>query len=169
MEEVFKDIPGYEGIYQVSDLGTVKSLPREICNHRGCHISKERILKPSIDIFGYKFVVLFVKNKQKTIKVHQLIAMAFLGHKPCGMKIVVDHINGKRDDNNLYNLQLISQRENCHKKRDNYSSNYKGIYFHKASNKWLSQIYIKGIKYYLGLFKTELEASEAYQNKLKQI
>ncbi len=169
VEEIFKDIPGYEGIYQVSNLGRVKSLPRESCNYRGCHILKERILKYSIDSFGYKFVVLSVKNKQKSIKIHQLVAMAFLGHKPCGMKIVVDHIDNERLNNRLENLQLISQRENCHKKRDNYSSKYKGVSWNKASNKWASAISINGKVKYLGLFKTEEEASIAYQNKLKQI
>ena len=46
--EEFRDIPGYDGLYQVSNLGNVKSLPRKICNHQGCHISKEKILSPGL-------------------------------------------------------------------------------------------------------------------------
>jgi hypothetical protein len=166
MEEIFKDIPNYEGMYQVSNLGNVKSLPRESCNHRGCHILKERILKPSIDIFGYKFVVLCEKNKQKSIKNHQLVAMAFLGHKPCGMKIVVDHINTDRLDNRVENLQLITQRENSSKDRINGTSKYVGVYFQKSSKKWCSHICINGIVTYLGSFNLEEDAKKYYEKAL---
>ena len=49
--EEFRDIPGYEGLYQVSNLGNVKSLPRKICNHQGCHGSKRQSIR-----FGMRFL-----------------------------------------------------------------------------------------------------------------
>jgi hypothetical protein len=161
MEE-FRDIPGYEGLYQVSNLGRVKSLGN---NQK----RKEKILNPRVSTWGYNQVLL---SKNKIIKnnlVHKLVAMAFLNHIPCGHKIVVDHINDNKLDNRLENLQLISQRENVFKTQGKYSSKYKGVCLHKKLNKWVSNIQINGINIYLGLFNCELAAHQAYQNKLKEI
>lgn len=167
IKEEFRDIPGFEGIYQVSNLGNVKSLPRKILNGKAFYISKERILKPSICSKGYYF---FVLKKPKAIRVHKLVAMAFLNHIPDGThKIVVDHINNIRTDNRLENLQLITNRENCSKDKKNGSSKYTGVYWSKERNKWKSKININGKSIHLGYFKIETEASEYYQNALKSI
>ena len=159
MKEVFKDIPNYEGLYQISNLGRLKSLK----------FNKERILKPTVGGNGYLFVNLCCEGKLKPITVHQLVAIAFLNHTPCGYKIVVDHINCDEQDNRLENLQLISQRENSSKDRKGGASKYTGVSWHKTYNKWISAIRINGKKKHLGYFKCELEASEAYQSKLKEI
>ena len=94
--EIWKNVKGFED-YEVSELGNVKSLK----------LGKERILKNSIDKKGYYKVNLSNKGKTKTFKVHKLVAMAFLNHKPCGYKIVVDHIDNNPLNNNVENLQLI--------------------------------------------------------------
>lgn len=166
MEEIFKDIPGYDGLYQVSNLGNVKSLPREVRCGRWTRITKERILKNCKDIHGYFLVNLSQDGILKTRKIHQLVAIAFLNHTPCGHKIVVDHINDNKKDNRLENLQIITQRENAFKTQGNYSSQYKGVCWDKSRNKWMSQIKINGKKKHLGYFEKECEASVAYQNKL---
>jgi hypothetical protein len=168
-KEFFKDVPNYEGLYQVSNIGNVKSLPREIVNAKGKYISKEKILKPGKDGKGYYFVNLSKEGKMKSIKVHVLVAMAFFGHKTNGYKIVVDHINNNPSDNRLENLQLISQRENCSKDRKNKSSKYIGVYWHKKANKWMGRIQINKKNIYLGIFENEHEAHLAYQKALEEI
>ena len=159
MEEIWKDVPNYEGLYQVSNLGNVKSL-----NYS--NTKKEKLLKPTISGNGYYYVEL----KSKPFKVSILVAMCFLSHKPNGkMDLVVDHINNDRLDNRLENLQIITQRENSYRKQDKGTSKYKGVCWDKRSSKWLAQIQINGKGFYLGLFKCELAASLAYQNKLKTL
>jgi hypothetical protein len=169
MEEIFKDIPNYEGIYQVSNLGRIKSLSREICNSKRCYISKEIILKQRKCIHGYFYIILHNNLQRKTIKTHQLVAMAFLGHKPCGFKLVVNHKDFNKSNNNLDNLEIVSQRENCNRKHLKSSSKYVGVSWYQLSNKWTSSIVIDGKQIRLGYFTDELEASEYYNNALKSI
>ena len=107
MEE-FRDVPGWEGLYQVSNLGNVKSLGND-------KAKKEKILKQNLVgvISKQYFAVEFcVDGKRKTCRVHQLVAMAFLNHIPNGyIGLVVDHIDNNKLNNNLENLQLISVRK----------------------------------------------------------
>jgi hypothetical protein len=162
MQEIFKDIPGYEKFYQVSNLGSVKSLG----NNKK---RKEKLLKAALNNKGYYTVSLSKDFKMKTIQVHQLVAMAFLNHKPHGHKIVVDHINNIKTDNRLENLQLISHRENASKDRKGYSSKYVGVHLCKIVNKWISRIYINGKTKHLGIFDNELLAKKAYQKALNEL
>lgn len=159
MEEIWKDIPNYEGLYQVSNLGKIKSLPRK-------WVIKEKVLKPLTNGHGYLFVILRSNNKYKHFEIHQLLAIAFLNHIPCGLKTVVDHINHIKTDNRLVNLQLTSNRNNCSKNKTDKTSNYTGVYFNKKANKFMAQIYLNGKTKYLGLFNNEYDAHLAYQKKL---
>jgi hypothetical protein len=169
-EEIWKDIPNYEGLYQVSNLGRVKSLPRIKMNcGKYPFMTKERILKVSKNNKGYFYAKLSLNSVENTIAVHKLVAISFLNHTHCGYKEVVDHINNNREDNRLENLQLITPRENSSKDRMGYSSRYIGVSKHKANDKWEAKIHIKGKNIYLGRFTTEQEAYLAYQNKLKEI
>jgi hypothetical protein len=169
-KEEWKDIPEYEGMYQVSNLGRVKSLPREMKN-RGKYnfISKEKILKPHIDGAGYKFVVFYRDNKTKTKRIHQLVAITFLNHKPNGHKLVVDHINDIKIDNRLLNLQIVTGRFNSYKTQGKGTSMYKGVCWNSKLKKWQSQIRINDKNKVIGYYINELEASEAYQLKLKTL
>jgi len=167
--EIWKDVKDYEGLYQVSNLGRVKSMSREICNSIRCFISKENILNPSWTNKTYFVVSLCKKGKLKTKKVHKLVAESFLNHIPCGYNIVVDHINRNPSDNRLCNLQLISNRQNLSKDKKNKTSKYTGVGWHKASNSWRSRIYIDNKNVLLGNFDNEYDAHLAYQNKLKEI
>lgn len=167
--EVWKDIPNYEGYYQVSNLGRVKSLDRVVPHSKyGFMNVNGRLLKHCKDKDGYEFVSLHNKDK-KTLFVHKLVAIAFLNHKPCGMKIIVDHINNNKLDNRVENLQLTNNRHNSSKDKIGLTSKYIGVNLHKQSNRWRARIMINKKQLSLGYFDTELEASKAYQLKLKEI
>ena len=155
-KEEFRNIKGYEGMYEASNLGNVKSLK----------CGKERILKAGVDTGGYCIVNLSKDGEQKARKVHQLVAVAFLGHKPCGMKLVVNHIDIDKLNNNVSNLEIVTSRENSNKKHIKSTSKFVGVSWHKANKKWLAQILINGKLKYLGCFTNELSASNAYQNEL---
>lgn len=157
-KEVFKTIPGYEELYEVSSIGNVISKQNSNC----------RILKPWVGTNGYLFVKLSIKGKSKVYTVHKIVAMAFLNHISCGHKLVIDHINDIKTDNRVENLRIVSQRENAYKTQNKYTSKYKGVCFSKKSNKWLSRIYLNNINYTLGYFATEHEAHLAYQNALQK-
>ena len=158
-KEVFKDVIGFEGVYQVSNLGNIKSLK----------FGKEKILKGRIHSNGYRAINLCKNSKTYTKKVHQLVAMSFFNHEPNGMSLVVDHVNNIKTDNRVENLQIITSRQNSSKDRKNKTSKYTGVWWHKPLNKWLSQIRINGKSKHLGYFDDEYEASKAYQTELKNL
>lgn len=168
--EIWKTVKGYEGIYQISNLGNVKSLSR-ITLHKGKYpiTTKEKILKFSIDTYGYYHFRLFYNGKGKVKKVHQLVAEAFLNHKPDGYNLVVNHKNFIKTDNRVENLEIVTQRENTNQKHIKSSSQYTGVCLDKQMKKWRSSIRINGKSKFLGLFNTEIEASDAYQLKLKSL
>jgi len=170
IREIFKDIPNFEGYYQISNLGNVKSLERKVKHSKGgLRIVKEKILKPTDDGKGYLRAMLQKQGKIKLFQVHQLVAMAFLNHIPCRHKIVVDHINNISLDNRLENLQLISNRENATKDKKRGSSKYVGVCWSKAMRKWISYIKVNEKRIHLGTFTDEYEAHLAYESKLKEI
>ena len=168
-KEVWLPVKSYEGVYEVSNLGRVRSLDR-MCKHsKGDLTIKGRIKKTPLSSRGYVQVGLCLDGVCKTRQVHQLMAVAFLGHKICGHKIVVDHIDNNRLNNNLDNLQLTTARNNTSKDVTGKTSKYTGVSLHKPSNKWEARIQIKGKNKYLGLFSCELKAAAAYQKALKEI
>jgi hypothetical protein len=168
--EVWKDVIGYEEMYQISNLGRVKSLNRLVSQKNGVKKKiKERVLKPCDNGKGYLFVILRKDDYSKQRTLHQMVAESFLNHKTKDYKLVVDHKNGIRQDNRLENLQLITQRNNTSKDKKNKTSKYIGVCWNKNINKWMSAIRIDGKKNHLGYFKCELAAAVAYQNKLKDV
>lgn len=168
-EEIWKDIPNYEGLYQVSNLGRVKSLSRKVFNNRGFYILKhDKILKPGTSR-DYLNVILYKDKIIKTFKIHKLVAICFLNHvSDIKGNIVVDHINNNPKDNRLENLQIITNRENLSKDKKNKTSKYTGVCWHKSTNKWRAKISINGKSFWLGVFDTQEQAHEAYKNKLKE-
>ena len=110
MEE-WKAIKGYEGLYEVSNLGRVKSLERKVKHPivREKTI-KEKILKYNIDNNGYLYVTLYKDGKSKSFKVHRLVAIAFIPNP--NNKPDIDHINTNKKDNRIENLRWVTKEEN---------------------------------------------------------
>ena len=170
--ESWKDIPNYEGLYQVSDAGRIKSLNGFIEKPNGKSIKIGKLLSICYDKRGYSSKNLFKNKKRKTFRIHVLVAMAFLGHVPCGLKIVVDHKNNNKKDNRLCNLQVITQRENASKdkKGDKYTCSSTGVSLTQhMKSPYECRIGICNKTIYLGVFKTEKEASDMYLKALKNI
>lgn len=168
MEE-FRDIKGYEGLYQISDLGRVKSLERPVrCKAGGFRTVKERILNSKANKSGYLLVTLSVRDKKESKSIHQLVASAFIEKKTIISDLVVDHKDNNKLNNNKSNLQLITPRHNSSKDRKG-TSKYTGVCWHKKSKKWCASIQIKGKAVWLGVFFDELSASKTYQKALIDI
>ena len=111
MSEEWRDVVGYEGLYQVSSEGRVKSLERKLPHWRGGEqIKKERILKPGADRGGYLRVCLYAGGKQKMFAVHRLVCQAF--HDNPDNKPEVNHVNEDKTDNRACNLEWSTRREN---------------------------------------------------------
>lgn len=104
MKEIWKNVEGYEGLYKVSNLGKVKSLPRNGT------IKQERILKQTVDSNGYLIVGLHKNNKAKKVCVHWLVANAFIPKEK--EHEVINHIDGNKFNNKLSNLERCTQRHN---------------------------------------------------------
>ena len=109
--EVWRDVPGFEGHYQVSNYGNVKSLERNVKHPKigKMHI-KGRILKQSNASKGYKQVCLNLSGKTKIFRVHRLVAMAFI-ENPEGLE-TVNHIDGNKGNNHVSNLEWCSVADN---------------------------------------------------------
>lgn len=106
--EIWKDIPGYKGLYQISNFGRVKSFPK----YRTRYYRTERVLKQrNCEQNQYFEVILYKDRVGKSFKVHRLIAEAFIPNpenKPC-----IDHINTIRTDNRIENLRWVTLKENA--------------------------------------------------------
>ena len=106
MEEIWKPINGYEGLYEVSNLGRVKSLSK-LC---GRSSRKDKLLKPCKNKGGYLSVILWKDGKIKKFLIHRLVAIAFLensNNKPC-----INHIDCNPSNNCIDNLEWCTYSEN---------------------------------------------------------
>ncbi len=174
VKEEWRDVPNYEGYYQVSDLGRVRSLDRTITYVDGRkRFYKGRIRDGSIDKCGYRQTTLCISGVGRNFTFSQIVAMSFLGHEPSGATLVVDHINGDISDDRVENLRIVTNRANlstCFRSNeDSFSSEYAGVNWDKKTSKWEAKIYHKGVHIYLGLYNSEMEASNVYQEALSKI
>ena len=136
--EVWKDIPEYEGLYQVSNMGRVKSIG----------YGEERILKPGKLKKGYLQVILFKDGKQKHFQVHRLVALAFI-QNPLNLP-QVNHKNEDKTDNRVSNLEFCTNLYNV-----NYGTRNERII--KSKSKPVAQYTLDGI--FVGMYHSITEAA----------
>lgn len=111
MNEIWKDIKNFEGYYQVSNLGRIKSLERIVKSRgNGTMVIKERILRPSLNGSGYPIVGLSKESESTSYIVHRLVAEAFIPN-PDNLSDV-NHINQDKTDNRVDNLNWMSHKDN---------------------------------------------------------
>jgi hypothetical protein len=114
--EIWKDVKDYEGFYQISNLGNVKSLDRVIQKYNNIERRitdfkiKGKLLKPKTRKDGYKVLYFQLDGVRKEFYVHHLVIMNFIGERPKGYHIC--HGDGNRSNNNLDNLRYATPKEN---------------------------------------------------------
>lgn len=163
MQEIWKDIPGFEGIYQISNYGNARSFDRRVVNHRGgtTRIAYGKKLTPWDNGNGYLVLTIHDGKKRKNCYVHRLVAELFLD-KPRG-KEYVNHIDYNKHNNNVENLEWCTQKENTNHSIENMRKPHKGaVYIIEKCRcgKITYELNIKGIKV-RKCFKTYEEAEKA--------
>lgn len=183
-KEIWRDIAGYEGLYQVSNLGNVKSLDRTVKHSNGrVKFLKGRLLKPKKigTIYVYHGCSLSKNNVAKTFRFHTLVARTFLGEQK--KNIDVDHIDRNKLNNRLDNLRYVTKSENSSNMASKGVVPFKGVTFQdrmktvKENGKSYTYRYtgyVAGIRFqkkytYLGKFKTPEEAYKAYCDKFLEL
>ena len=109
IQEIWRDVEGYEGYYKVSNFGRVKNLERKVKGHPGINTIKEKILK-SQKQHGYRSVTFSVKNSPKLFLIHRLVAKAFLPNPE--NKTQINHKDFDRSNNHVDNLEWATRIEN---------------------------------------------------------
>jgi len=144
-----KDIIGYEDKYAVDEQGNVWSLNWK-------RTGRTQKLKPANDRGGYPCVSLHMNGKGKTLKIHRLMAEAYLSDF-C-KELDVDHIDRDRQNNNLSNLRMVTKSQN------QWNTDAKGCHLCKTTGRWRATIMKSFKTVNLGYFSTEKEARQAYLN-----
>lgn len=161
-QEIWKDVVGYEGYYQISAFGRVLSLPRK--GSPGYNFRSLGKLKD-----GYLGVSLVTPQKRHSFIIHRLVALHFIPNPE--NKPEVNHKNGIKTDNRVENLEWVTRRENethYYLTQDN-TSKYIGVHWDKKTLKWKAVIRHNKKTNCLGFYDTEIEAHNAYQKALGEI
>lgn len=153
MKEIWKDIEGYEGIYQVSNLGNVRSVDRYITTKNGVVKPFKGVIRSlCLNRNGYPFVTLKVKSISKTVEVHRMVAQAFLPNPnnfPC-----VNHKDENPQNNRVDNLEWCTYK---------YNSNYGNTQKRKSQNTDYSKCVNNRDKVTIRRKITEKQRKEVYQ------
>jgi hypothetical protein len=133
--EIFKTIKGYEGIYEVSNYGRVKSIQRVIMRSDNRKRTIPEKIKEGNHTKGYKRVALIDENKiAKHFYVHRLVMFSFVGESD----LYVDHIDGNKTNNNLNNLRYVTNSQNLTFRNTDkkYKSKHPYVYFDGLRNQY---------------------------------
>jgi hypothetical protein len=169
-KERWKNIIGYEGLYEISSLGNIYS------------VRKNKILKPLINRYGYLMVNLYLGGKMKTHSIHRLVLLSF--DEVLKNDLFVDHIDRNIKNNSLSNLRWSTNSQNQKNKKPQGKSKYLGVsfylrehkYFSKKQNKfinytqgpkWAARININGKNTHIGHFDNEIDAAKKYDEYAK--
>jgi len=156
MKEIWKDIKGYNGDYQISNFGRVMSFKN----------GRKRMLKNSFRDKNYYNISLWLNNKKSEYRIHNLVWSHFGDEESNGHEKQVDHIDRNKLNNRIDNLRISNNAQNnINRTGYNKTSKYKGVCWFKRNSKW--RAYIGGK--HIGLFDTEKEAAIAYNTMATKI
>lgn len=155
--EEWRDVPGYEGLYQASNMGNIRN------DKTGA------VLRLGLCTEGYHKVTLGYRNSRKTVRAHILVMMSFNVTRPSGMDI--DHIDGNKTNNRLENLEYVTRRVNIqrHHSRTRSTSSYMGVRWCKSKSTWGSKIGYNGSRYHLMYSRTEGNCGKIYEMAVQSI
>ena len=162
-EEIWKDIEGYDGRYQVSNRGRIKSLPHVQKNRYSKYTTKEKILAPRFDGDGYCCAALYTGGKREDRRVHRIVAETFIPN-PEG-KAFINHKDGVKTNNSVENLEWCTAAENAqHAFRTGLNRGYRGQE-NKISRK-ICQLTLDGkfLRFWHGVREIKRELNISYQN-----
>jgi hypothetical protein len=166
MTEEWKDIVGYEGIYQVSNKGRVRTF-RHKDGFVGFKITDEpKIMSLISHGNGYLYVSLMNNDVRKNHYVHRLVAEAFIGNIPKGH--VINHLDYDKSNNSSDNLEIVSQKENVHYSLANMKKPKKRVgdyYIVDRGGRYEVTVKLK----YIGTYKTIEEARKVRDEYINQI
>lgn len=169
--EIWKPVVGYEGLYEVSSNGRIKSLNKSVIHKRyGVQKKNEFILNINkTSNFGYYKCKLTKNNVTKVFFVHRIVAEAFIPNT--NNYPIINHIDFNKTNNNVDNLEWCTNRYNINhaNSRKQKSSKYQGVSYNKNAKKWIANIRIGKTQKYLGLFNSEIDAYNKYVEQLKLI
>ena len=139
--EIWKPIKGFEGLYEVSNMGNVRSLDRHVINDNQYRLLKGKPKKPCLTSDGYLITNLSKNGQVKTYFVHRLVAEAFIPNP--NVLPFIDHINTIKTDNRVENLRWCTQKENCNNPltREHNKNRPKEVHEKMLENKKKNQSY----------------------------
>jgi len=167
-KEIWKFVVGYEGLYEISNFGKIRSVNR-IINHSsgGTRLYPGKILSPSTDKDGYLHIHLSKEGKLKYFRIHRLVYHAFKGELPKE----IDHKDRNKLNNNIKNLRPATNSLNQGNREapKNNLSGYKGIWQEKRTGKWRAAIQKDNKRQWLGSFNNIEEAVAVYNKKALEL
>ena len=168
--EEWRCVAEYEGLYEVSSLGRIRSLGHTTVDTKNVERSfKGRVLNLSTDSNGYNIKTLYLNRERCAFRLHRLIAQAFIPN-PNGLPYI-DHIDGNKENNNINNLEWVTAQENTeryHSKIES-SSKYNKVSFSPSHKKWIAQLLVDGKSIHIGSFDSEEEAHFAQVLSKKEL
>ena len=163
--EVWKNIDGYVGNYQISSFGNVKSLERQARTKNGSRTVRERFLKKTHDKEGYLNVKLSKNSKIRTFKLHRLVGEYFI-ENPNNLP-QINHIDEDKTNNYYKNLEYTVNLKNTNNYHSKNGTKKYGI--HMSQGKWRARIKKDGKSICLGFYIEKEKAYKEFYNKYKEL